>query len=351
MRGRRAGKHSSRFKSTVSTATVEAVLTLRVDAETVSRTRLAPSPASESIAWLKLTAASGRHPVFGDPGPLARASLAHPDVALLADLLPHDGDTYTPDLLTPQPGTDAQRRDLLDGQIAQIEATAQDDLETQLFTYTRTHWNRPLRAATRRIAESGRMQQHLANGLARFWRDALAEGWPELRSIIDQDIAHRATAIATHGVGRALGALHPDLDWAGDAVTLATSWDGEIDVTGRDLVLAPGVLNWPDVIIQVDTPGQFVLYYPAQRIGAGRDRRSGEIAEVVGHTRAALLADLETARSTTELATRIGCTPGTASYHLGALHRARLVTKVRDGRYVLYQRTPHAADLLEEAHG
>ncbi|MEV0143906.1 MULTISPECIES: DUF5937 family protein [unclassified Nonomuraea] len=325
------------------------MLALRVDADTVSRTRLSPSPASESMAWLKLTAASRRHPVFGDPGPLARASLAHPDVALLADLMPQNGDTYTPDLLTPQPGTDVQRRDLLDEQIAQIEATAQGDVETQVFTYTRTHWSRPLRATTRRIAESGRMQRRLANGLARFWRDTLSDGWPELRSIMDQDIAHRATAIATHGIGRALGALHPDINWAGDAVTLAKWWDGEIDVTGRDLVLAPGVLNWPHVIIQVDVPGQFVLYYPAQSVGASRDRSPGGIAQVVGNARAALLADLETARSTAELATRIGYSPGTVSYHLNALHRARLVTKVREGRYVLYQRTAQAARLLEES--
>ncbi len=301
------------------------------------------------MAWLKLAAASGRHPVFGDPGPLARASLAHPDVALLADLLPQNGDTYTPDLLTPQPKTDARRRDLLGEQIAQIEAATQDDLENQVFTYTRTHWNRPLRATTRRIAESGRMQRRLANGLARFWRDTLSDGWPELRSIIDQDIAHRATAIATQGVGRTLGALHPDIGWAGDAVTIAKPWHGEIDVTGRDLVLAPSVLSWPDVIIQVDTPGQFVLYYPAQRIGTSQDRRSGNIAQVVGNARAALLTDLETARSTTELAMRNGYTPGTVSYHLSALHRAGLVTKVRAGRYVLYQRTTQAAGLLEEA--
>ncbi|MFE7903111.1 ArsR/SmtB family transcription factor [Streptomyces sp. NPDC057424] len=325
------------------------MLTVRLDADTLARTRWALSPAAESLAWLKLTAASRRHPVFGDPGPLARASLAHPDVALLADLLPRAGDTYTPDLLTPQPGAGGQVRDLLGEQIAQIEAAAQDDLETQVFTYTQTHWNRPLPVATRRIAESGRMQRRLANGLARFWHDALAESWPELRSVLDRDIAHRATDIATHGIGQALGALHPDMRWAGDAVTLATSWDGEVDATGRDLVLAPGALNWPDVIVQVDTPGQFVLYYPAQRIGAGRGSRPGRIAQVVGNTRAALLADLETPRSTTELAARLGCTPGTVSYHLGALHRARLVTRVRDGRYVLYQRTAQAAGLLEEA--
>ncbi|NUT46977.1 MAG: helix-turn-helix transcriptional regulator [Saccharothrix sp.] len=327
------------------------MLTLRVDAGTLAGMRLAPSPASESVAWLKLAATSGRHPVFGDPGPRARASLAHPDVALLADLLPRHGDTYTPDLLTPQPGADAPRRDPLDDQVARIEATSQSDLEEQVFTYTRTHWNRPLRATTRRIAESGRMPRRLANGLARFWRDALADGWPDLRSIIDQDIARRATTIATHGIGRALGGLHPDIDWAGHGVTLARSWDGEIDVTGRDLVLTPGVLNWPDVVIQVDTPGQFVLYYPAQRIDGGRDRRSGGVAQVLGTARAALLAHLGTARSTAELATLIGYAPATISYHLGALHRAHLVTKVRDGRYVLYQRTEHATGLLEDARG
>ena len=325
------------------------MLTLRVDAETVSRTRFSPSPASESLAWLKLTAASGRHPVFGDPGSLARASMAHRDVALLLNLLPQTGDTYTPDLLTPQPRTGTQRRDLLEEQLAQIEATAQEDLEHQVFTYTRIHWSRPLSPTTRRIVESGRMQRRLANGLARFWREALSDGWPELHSIIDQDIAHRAKTIASHGVGRAFGTLHPAIGWAGDAVTLAKPWDGEIDIAGRDLVLTPGVLSWPDVIIQVDTPDQLVLYYPAHRIGTGRDHKAGIIAKVVGAARAALLADLETARSTAELATRIGYTPGTISYHLSALHRAGLVSKVRDGRYVLYQRTAQAMVLMDQA--
>jgi DNA-binding transcriptional ArsR family regulator len=323
------------------------VFTLRVDAETVSRTRLSPSPASESVAWLKLAAAAGRHPVFGDPGPLARASLAHPDVALLAELLPRNGDAYTPDLLTPQPGAGTGHRELLDEQIARIEATAQDDLEFQVLTGTREHWGRPLPTSIRRIAESGRMQRRLACGLARFWRDALADGWPELRTIIDQDIAHRAQTVVGHGVGRVFGTLHPDIGWTGDAITFDARWDGELDVAGRDLVLAPSVLSRPGAVIQVDVPGQVVLYYPAHRIGAGRDRKPATIAQVVGVARAALLADLETARSTAELATRIGYTPGTVSYHLSALHRAGLVSKVRDGRYVLYQRTSEAGVLTE----
>ncbi|MDT7797307.1 MAG: hypothetical protein QOI78_740 [Actinomycetota bacterium] len=324
------------------------MFTLRVDAETVSRTRLSPSPASESVAWLKLTTAAGHHPVFGDPGPLARASLGHPDVALLANLLPRGGDGYTPDLLTPQPGAGTPYHDLLDEQIARIEATAQEDLELQVVTGTEAHWSRPLPAAVRRVAESGRMQRRLASGLARFWRDALSDGWPELRSIIDQDITHRARTVVGHGVGRVLGSLHPDIAWTGDAITFDSVWDGELDIAGRDLVLAPSVLGWPGAVVQVDVPGQVVLYYPAHRVGTGRDRKPATIARVVGAARAALLADLETARSTTELSTRIGYTPGTVSYHLSALHRAGLVSKVRDGRFVLYQRTSQAGVLTED---
>jgi len=299
------------------------------------------------MAWLKLTAASGRHPVFGDPDSLARASLAHPDIALLVDLLPQGGDTYLPDLLTPQPGADVRRHDLLDEQIARIEATTQEVLEHQVFFYTELHWSRPLSAMARRVAESGRMQRRVANGLAQFWRVALADARRELDSIVDQDLAHRVKSIVGHGVGRALGELHPGIGWAGDAVVLDKPWDGEIDIAGRDLVLVPGVLSWPEVIVQVDVPGEVVLYYPAHRIGTGRDHRSGTIAQVVGSARAALLADLDTARSTAELATRSGYTAGTVSYHLSALHRAGLVSKARDGRYVLYQRTSQAAALLD----
>ncbi len=324
------------------------VFTLRVDAETVAGTRWSPSPASESIAWLKLAAASGKHPVFGDPGALARASLAHRDVALLVDLLPRGGDTYLPDLLTPQPGAGVRRGDLMEEQIARIDATTQEDLESQVFTYTGVHWNRPLSTAVRRLAESGRLQRRLANGLLHFWRIALSDGWPELRSIVDQDISHRAKSVVSCGVGRALGDLHPDIGWAGGAVTVAKPWDGELDIVGRDMVLVPGVLSWPDVIVQVDVPGEVVVYYPAHRIGTGRGHKPGAIAQVVGTARAALLADLETARSTAELAGRTGYTAGTVSYHLSALHRAGLVSKVRDGRYVLYQRTPQAMLLLED---
>ncbi|MEV5716442.1 DUF5937 family protein [Amycolatopsis mediterranei] len=320
---------------------------LRVDTETVARTRFSPSLAAESLAWLKLAADAARHPVFGDPGPLARAALSHPDVALLLDLLPRPGEVYTPDLLTPQPGTATRHRELLDEQIARIEATTQAEVETQVLAHTQVHWPRPVPVTARRSVEAGTMPRRLANGLARFWRDALAEDWAGLQAVLDRDITHRAQAIARYGVGGVLGSLHPTIGWAGDAITVVKPFDGEADVSGRELVLAPGVLSWPVTSIQIDVPGQVVLRYPAHGVGTSTGHRPGRIAPVVGAARAALLADLEPPRSTAELATRTGYSPGTVSYHLSALHRAGLVSKVRDGRYVLYRRTAQAGTLLE----
>ncbi|WP_410567763.1 DUF5937 family protein [Amycolatopsis sp. cmx-4-61] len=323
------------------------MFTLRVDAETVARTRFSPSLAAESLAWLRLAAESARHPVFGDPGPLARGALTHPDVALLLDLLPQTGEVYTPDLLTPQPGTATRPGDLLDEQLARIEATPQDDVEEQVLAHTQVHWRRPLPVSARRVVESGALPRRLANGLARFWRDALGEDWRALQSVVEGDITHRARTIAARGVGAALGELHPTIGWAGDAITVVKPFDGEADISGRELVLAPGVLSWPVISIQIDVPGQVVLSYPAHGVGTGAGRPPGRLAPVVGAARAALLADLETPRSTAELAARTGYSAGTVSYHLGALHRAGLLGKVRDGRYVLYQRTARAVALLE----
>jgi DNA-binding transcriptional ArsR family regulator len=323
------------------------VFKLRVDTETVARTRFSPSLAAESLAWLKLAADAARHPVFGDPGPLARAALSHPDVALLLDLLPRAGEVYTPDLLTPQPGTATRHRDLLDEQIARIEATTQAEVEAQVLAHTQVHWTRPVPLTARRSVEAGTMPRRLANGLARFWRDALAEDWAGLQAVLDRDITHRAQAIARYGVGGVLDSLHPTIGWAGDAITVVKPFDGEADVSGRELVLAPGVLSWPVTSIQIDVPGQVVLRYPAHGVGTGSGHPPGRIAPVVGTARAALLADLEPARSTTELAARTGYSPGTVSYHLSALHRAGLVSKIRDGRYVLYRRTAQAGTLLE----
>ncbi|MEV6873202.1 DUF5937 family protein [Amycolatopsis sp. NPDC051128] len=324
------------------------MITLRADAGTMARVRFSFSPAQEVMAWLKLTAKGDRHPVFGDPGPSARAALAHPDVELVSDLLPPDGATYVPDLLTPRPGAGGSCGELFDEQLAAVESTSQDDLESQVCASISTYWGRPAPVAVQRRMEAGDLPKRLAAGLGRFWREALADSWPALQPVIDRDIADRAAVLVSFGLGRLLNSVHPGIAWTGDAVTIDKPWTGEIDVTGRELVLAPGVLGGPSLLVQVDKPDEVVLYVPVRKAGAGTRRHCGRLAAVIGETRAILLDELEGARSTTDLARRLGYAPGTISYHLGAMHRVGLVTKRREGRQVLYTRTSQAQALLSE---
>jgi DNA-binding transcriptional ArsR family regulator len=85
------------------------------------------------------------------------------------------------------------------------------------------------------------------------------------------------------------------------------------------------------------------VIYPARGIATLWEQAPaapGGLARLIGGSRATMLADLAAPRSTTELAIRLSLSPGTTSHHLAALREAGLVTSRREGRSVLYARTP-----------
>ncbi|MFF7128573.1 helix-turn-helix domain-containing protein [Streptomyces sp. NPDC008240] len=83
------------------------------------------------------------------------------------------------------------------------------------------------------------------------------------------------------------------------------------------------------------------IRYPAR--GLATVRHGGPptaLADLLGRTRARILALLAEPGSTTGLAHRLGVSTGTVSRHLGVLHRAGLVTRARHGHLVPYLRSP-----------
>ncbi|MFC3979150.1 ArsR/SmtB family transcription factor [Streptosporangium jomthongense] len=64
------------------------------------------------------------------------------------------------------------------------------------------------------------------------------------------------------------------------------------------------------------------------------------LAALLGAPRATLLGLLEEPSPTVELARRMGVTPNAVSQHLRVPYGTGLVTRVRDGRHVLYRRSP-----------
>ena len=90
------------------------------------------------------------------------------------------------------------------------------------------------------------------------------------------------------------------------------------------------------------------MIYPARGIGTLWDQGTQApdgLVRLLGATRAAVLADLDAPRSTTDVAQRLSISPAGASHHLTTLRDVGLATTRREGRTVLYVRTP-AGDAL-----
>lgn len=103
--------------------------------------------------------------------------------------------------------------------------------------------------------------------------------------------------------------------------------------------------------IPAPDPRAPMLAYPAvpgPKSRSAADEPPAPAPDLLGATRARLLADLDLPRTTLELGERHFLAVSTVSYHLGILHRSGLVTRVRDRNRVLYQHSSRAAALLPE---
>ena len=82
-----------------------------------------------------------------------------------------------------------------------------------------------------------------------------------------------------------------------------------------------------------------MLFYPVPRPTPGARPEPPRPGELIGWTRARILAAVAAPATTAEVAARLRLSPSTVSYHLQILHRAGLVRRTREVRSVLYQST------------
>jgi len=188
----------------------------------------------------------------------------------------------------------------------------------------------------------------VVRALRAFYLACIAPYWSRIVATFRADVADRIPALATGGLAEVLGTLHQTLAWRDNS--LERSWrTGDCSLDGHGLLLLPSAL-WTGPPLFCDQSPEFggnaLIYQARPPVTACGTNGSGDLAGLLGQTRAAVLHALRTPRSTTELAASVGTSAPSASQHATALRASGLVHTVRRGRSVHHSLTPLGRGLL-----
>jgi DNA-binding transcriptional ArsR family regulator len=281
-----------------------------------------------------------------------RLALADLDVAPLLALVTVRG--YVPDLLAPAPATNGVSAE---EQLRELRATPLARVRQELARAVAERGGQPVPAELAQLAQHPRRARDLlADVVEACWHRLVEPYWPRIKALLDADVTHHSALLAAGGLDRMLPALSPRLHWAtgGTGGRLRVEGGGprlqRVRLGGAGLVLQPSAFSWPDTLVVTDRPYQPTLVYPARGIAElwqpVHTPSFAALADLLGRSRATVLASLREPAATTTLAHRHRLAAATVSQHLSALRAAGLVSRTRHGRVVLYRTTALGEALL-----
>ena len=308
----------------------------------VARVRFAISPMWETAAAIR---------ALRDPSLIAlhlpwmkqiQGELDDLDLSLAYALLPRHG--YMADFLTPPPSTPLAD---FEDELEVVRSTSTEQIRNDLELLVES--GNPRGSLRPYFDDPTGAVADLAELLEKFWRRAVEPHWPRLCSMLEADLLYRSRKLTDGGVALLLADLHPSMEWRDGAIEVTTNYSENVELAGRGILLVPSAFSCEKPSTMVEEPWQPTVIYPARGVGLLWESASAPpetLAKVLGRGRAALLNDLGAPRTTTDLAQRLEMTPGGVSQHLTALRDSGLVSARRNGRQVLYCRSPLADELV-----
>jgi hypothetical protein len=191
----------------------------------------------------------------------------------------------------------------------------------------------------------------LAADVTAYFERLLGPHWARIEAAFEAEFSLRGRRLAHEGAAAAFADLHPAVEFESNTLRIDRAYDHEIELGGRGLLLVPSAFVAPEVWAMTDAPWQPSVIYAPRGTGnlwaPPEGDREAALAGLLGGRRAEVLAGLATPVSTLDLAARLQASPAGVSAHLTALRAAGLVTGRREGRAVLYTRTPLGDALLQ----
>ncbi|WP_446667071.1 ArsR/SmtB family transcription factor [Flexivirga sp. B27] len=311
------------------------MITIELEAPTVTSIRWSVSPAMETLGWLQLTRDNAIDASYGAPTQEARELTGCPDVALAAALLPTDSGEPTADFLAPVPPAGSQCR-TAELQFEQIRGTDPAHAATQL---REAAGDRDLAPEVAAALEDGSLPARVADGLETFWQHGMSEVFTRAEAALRVEI-DRCAQLVDGGLGAVLNIVHGRLSQHG----IAPGADDQLHVQAPELVVIPTALHGARLAMRPWGSQPFVAY-PISTPSEATDTLTG-MRRLLGPTRAAILRQLSSARTTTELSGELRLAAATVSYHVKVMQRAGLLERSRRRHNVFYELSPTGRQLL-----
>ncbi len=193
-------------------------------------------------------------------------------------------------------------------------------------------------------AEVDHVTGRAAEAFARGWAQFVQPDWPRRRAIMERDIHYRVGTIAVDGWRQALDGMSRGLHWvAPDIIQFSTQTHPDRLIGDDGLVFVPH--TGPHGQWTCEAPPRFALVYPARGVLADHGPVNRGLARLLGRGKAAVIAELATPATPSQLAALLGVSLGTISSHLASLRDADVVITHRNGRAVYYELTPTGQQL------
>jgi len=303
--------------------------------------RFAISPLNEVVLSLRSWRDPGRYPVhlpWLKATQTVRAGLDHDMLLALTN-----DDLWTPDFLTPCPGSPLTR---MEEELDQIAGTDTAVVAANLrVIHGRGHLPRVLHGPTSRVLS------RIVVALRDYWRTCFVPSWPRMRALLEGDVTYRGRQIAQRGLAEMFAGLAPGVSLRDNVVEVHLRSKVDYDRrTAGGLTLTPTM--WTGNVSAPISPAQpAMIMYLARGTGTLWEAQSmpapAALSRLLGGARAGLLARLATPASSTELAVHLGVTATAVNQHLRALRDCGLLVSARHGRSVLYRRSELGDQLVE----
>lgn len=194
----------------------------------------------------------------------------------------------------------------------------------------------------------------LVGALRWYWETAVEPFWARLRAMLLADLDYRLALLAEHGIRQVFDTLHPSVRRTREGLEITANCDGTLHASpGNGLILVPSAFVWPRTLVLDVDPFVPTLTYAPRGVGRlwenTREVKDSPVANLLGHTRAQILAQLDLPMTTTQLARALALAAGTVNGHLKVMEASGLTDTIRAGREVFYRRAELGEGLLARA--